>query len=115
MIKKKKIDFVLPFYCFDKDILEGKSRVTNLDRCGPFRRNFLIECVVDLRENLRKINSDLYIKYGNPEAELINLVEEISQNNTVEYVFCNKEIPSEECDSEKRVERSLKAKKSICH
>ena len=32
LLNKKKLDFVVPFYCFDRDTLEGKSRLLKIPR-----------------------------------------------------------------------------------
>ena len=55
-IKEKKIDFVIPFFCYDIDQIDGFSREAKIERCGPIRRNFIIECVDNLKSNLIKNN-----------------------------------------------------------
>ena len=115
MINKKKVDFVVPFYCFDKETFEGVSRQAKLARCGPFRRNFLIESVENLKERLvKKLNSNLYISYGSSEVELLNLIdiiEKSAENTSVDFVIASKEVPSEEVDTETKLAQRLKEKK----
>merc|ERR1711871_980688 len=56
---------VVFFYAFDPrhfGTTEWGSRKT-----GLFRAKFLIETVSDLQQNLRKLGSDLIVRYGKPE------------------------------------------------
>jgi deoxyribodipyrimidine photo-lyase len=111
LINKKKIDAVLPFYCFDKETFEGISRQAKLARCGPYRRNFLIESVENLHENLsKKLKSNLFISYGSVEVELMKLIEQLEKNFKIDVVISSKEIPSEEVDVETKLARLLKEK-----
>ena len=78
LLEKKKIDKILPIYCYDKDLFLGKSRLAKLPRCGSIRRNFIIECVENLRDNLiKKLQSNLFTIYGIPEFEIMKLIEQI--------------------------------------
>jgi deoxyribodipyrimidine photo-lyase len=112
LVNKKKIDMILPFYCFDKETFEGFSRQAKLPRCGPFRRNFLIESVENLQENLiKKLKSNLFISYGSIEIEFLKLIEQLEKTYRVEIVIASKEIPSEEVDIETKLGQVLKEKK----
>ena len=42
-----------------------------------FRSKFIIECVENLQQNLKKLNSDLIVKYGNPSTILKTYVKNI--------------------------------------
>jgi deoxyribodipyrimidine photolyase len=56
---------IVPVYCFDpRDY--GKSS-SGFDKTGPYRAKFLIECVADLRKNLRERGSELVVRIGKPE------------------------------------------------
>ena len=46
-----------------------------------FRSKFIIECVENLQQNLKKLNSDLIVKYGNPSTILKNICEKYKINN----------------------------------
>lgn len=115
LIDKKKIDYVLPFYCYDQQMFEGLSREAKLPRCNTFRRNFLVESVHNLKENLiRKHESNLYLAYGNQNTELIKLIDKIQSNHKhliIDSVVASKEIASEEVDQEERLNHVLKEKK----
>ncbi|CAF1052047.1 unnamed protein product, partial [Brachionus calyciflorus] len=115
LVKEKKLDLVLPVYCFDKLLFEGKSRVARLPRMGSFRRNFLLESVENLKQNLaKKLNSNLHILYGEQENELANLIETIRTQNTelkIEFFITSRDVASEEIDLENKVKKFLDEKK----
>ena len=115
MINEKKIDKILPFFCFDRIFFHGKSRQTKLPRCGPFRHNFQIESVLILKENLmKKLISNLYIANGSSVDEILKLIDKINLENKdvkVEAVIAGKEIPSEEIDMENSLKTLLNQKK----
>ena len=92
LIKQKRLDHIVPVYCFDQETFEGRSRQAQLPRAGPHRKNFLIECVGDLRESLlRDLGSQLLISYGRAEDELLKLVDQVtSTNGQVDLVIATK-------------------------
>jgi deoxyribodipyrimidine photo-lyase len=61
---------VVPFFCFDDRLLHGRHE------SGP-RIQFMLECLADLRDALRKRGSDLVPRHGSPERELPRLAEEV--------------------------------------
>lgn len=55
-------------YCFDP-----RHYITTPwgnPKTGNFRAQFLLESILDLKQNLRNIGSDLLIKFGKPEEIL---------------------------------------------
>lgn len=56
---------MLPVYCFDPRFLSAS--VWGTPKTGPFRAQFVLESVLDLKERLRTIGSDLLIHLGRPE------------------------------------------------
>ena len=83
LIKQKKIDKIIPFYCFEKDFFEGVSRTAQIPRTCTLKNNFIIESVLNLKENLIKtVGSNLYVSYGQPELEIMKLIDEVSSTNT---------------------------------
>ena len=52
-------------YCFDPR--HYMTTPWGNPKTGNFRAKFLLESVLDLKESLRRIGSDLIIKYGQPE------------------------------------------------
>jgi len=117
LINKKKLDKILPIYCYDKDLHDGKSRLAKLPRCGIHRQNFIIQCVDSLEQNMKKrLNSALFKLYGIPEFEIIKLIEAIMNNNNsnlvrIETVIASREINSEEINMENRLKNMLNEKK----
>ncbi|RNA17082.1 cryptochrome DASH-like [Brachionus plicatilis] len=115
LVKEKKLDLVLPIYCFDKLLFEGRSREAQLPKLGPFRRNFLIESVENLKEKLqKKLNSNLCILYGEQDVEIKKLIEKILTENPgihIEYLIASREVPSDEVDLENKVKKYLDSKR----
>ncbi len=112
LIEKKKIDKILPVFVYDQELFSGKSRQAKVDRCGSIRRNFIIECVDCLRNNLiKKLKSDLLILYGVPDIEIINLIDQIKDSTCVKLVIATKEIATEEIDLENRLKTKLYERK----
>ena len=63
---------VLPVFLFDPRQYRRTAR--GCDKTGPFRAKFLYESVLDLRQQLRGIGSDLLVGVGKPEELLPRLV-----------------------------------------
>jgi len=61
---------VVPLFCFDRRLLGGRHA------SGP-RTQFLLECLADLDDQLRRRGSGLVVRHGPPEEELIALAHEI--------------------------------------
>ncbi|MCO5597039.1 hypothetical protein L7F22_051113 [Adiantum nelumboides] len=92
---------VLPVYCFDpRDY--GKSSA-GFDKTGPYRAKFLLECVSNLRENLRERGSDLVVRVGKPEEILVTLAKSIG----ADALYAHQEVSCEEVASEKKVSAAL--------
>jgi deoxyribodipyrimidine photo-lyase len=94
-------DTVLPVYCFDDD--EFKITKYGYNKTGNFRAQFLLESLIDLDANLRKIGSGLLILKGNPEIE----IPKIAAHYKVQKVFAKREVAYEEKQTEKRVQEAL--------
>jgi deoxyribodipyrimidine photo-lyase len=60
---------VVPVFCFDERLLEGRHA------SGP-RTQFMLECLIELREAFRDRGGELFIRRGRPEAELAELADE---------------------------------------
>ncbi|KAK7269680.1 hypothetical protein RIF29_22414 [Crotalaria pallida] len=93
---------LLPVYCFDPSDY-GKSS-SGFDKTGPYRANFLIQSVTDLRNNLQSRGSDLVVRVGKPEAVLLELAKAIG----ADAVYCHREVSHEEVKAEERVEAAMK-------
>ncbi|KAL0481610.1 cryptochrome DASH [Acrasis kona] len=91
---------LLPLYVFD-DRQFTTSRVGNFIRSGPIRTKFLIESVEDLRNNFKKIGSNLMIKQGRPETIIGNLKSQVD----IKGIFAQQEVGSEELNVDRAVKK----------
>lgn len=73
LYRAAEYDRVLPVYCFDPRQF-GKTSF-GFKKTGPHRTRFLIESVLNLRENLQKSGGTLLIRIGKPEEIVPQLVE----------------------------------------
>lgn len=65
-----KADAVVPVFCFDPRLLDGRHR------SGP-RTQFLLECLEALDAVLRRLGSRLVVRHGPPEQELSSLAHSV--------------------------------------
>lgn len=63
---RRDAEHLVPVFCFDDRLLHGRHS------SGP-RTQFLLECLADLDESLRKRGSALVIRHGEPEVEIPKL------------------------------------------
>ncbi|KAK3268443.1 Myosin-3 [Cymbomonas tetramitiformis] len=103
IVEKGLADEVLPVYCFDPRHF-GTTDWNSL-KTGDLRSKFLLDSVLDLKMRLRSVGSDLLVCMGQPEEVLPTLA---APGSTVLY---QTEVNSEEAGVERRVAKSLKAKK----
>ena len=94
---------VLPVYCFDPRWFSSTSYKNGMLKTGPYRAQFLLESVLDLKTRLRSVGSDLLITMGPPEKVLPNY----AGKNTL--VLASSEVTSEEIRAEKAVKSALKS------
>ncbi|KAG2326032.1 hypothetical protein Bca52824_008760 [Brassica carinata] len=93
---------LLPVYCFDpRDY--GKSS-SGFDKTGPFRAQFLIESVSELRKNLEARGSNLVVRVGKPEAVLVELAKEIG----ADAIYAHREVSHDEVKAEGKIENAMK-------
>lgn len=93
---------VLPVYCFDpRDY--GKSS-SGFDKTGPYRATFLLECVANLRANLRERGSDLVVRVGKPEEVLV----ELAKNVGADALYAHQEVSHDEIKAENKITAALK-------
>ena len=94
-------DIVLPVYCFDpRSFGEG---MFGLPKTGPVRARFLRESVMDLRDRLRSLGTDLVVRQGRPETVLPALVRETDATEVCLF----EDIGTEEKAVEDAVEHAL--------
>ncbi len=93
-------DEVIPVYCMDEN---WDKRVGKFQKTGNFRKQFIIESLIDLDNNLREKGSGLWILKGNPSIE----IPKFATLNEVHKVYTKKEIASEEKQMLVDVEQAL--------
>jgi deoxyribodipyrimidine photo-lyase len=81
---------VIPVYCIDPRQF-GKTSF-GFPKTGAFRTQFLLESLSDLRQNLRRLGSDLVIRQGFPELELPALAKQLNAH----AVYYHQEATAEE-------------------
>lgn len=92
---------VIPVYILDEQWL-GKDR-WGFDRIGPFRMQFLLESLQDLKTKLQEKGSDLLIKRGRPA----DILPALSEQYQASKVFCSKEYTQEEIQVERELRQKL--------
>jgi deoxyribodipyrimidine photo-lyase len=98
----QKADNVIPVYVFDTRIFLGKTSF-GFRKTERFRAKFIIESVLDLQQQLRKLGSDLIIRVGHPEDEIFTIAK-LSKSS---WVYCNRERTSEEVKVQDALEKNL--------
>lgn len=94
-------DLVIPVYCLDEAHFETTS--FGFKKTGNFRTQFLLESLVDLDKNLRKLGSGLLLVKGNPEEQL----PEVAKAYNAKKVYAKREVAFEEKRTEEKVQNEL--------
>lgn len=92
---------VIPVYCFDPYYFKTTS--LGLQKTGSQRAKFMIESVGNLRQNLRKLGSDLIVRMGKPEE----IIPQLAADYQVTEVYHHREVASEETEISAGVEEAL--------
>jgi deoxyribodipyrimidine photo-lyase len=92
---------IIPFYCFDKRQFGTTS--FGFLKTGNYRAQFSLESVVDLRNSLQQLGSNLIVRYGLPEKFILSLVKELD----IDAVYYHKEVTSEELKVEQALQQTL--------
>ena len=87
-------DEVVPVYVYDTDLLAT---------VGPRQRAFFLEGVRRLQERYRELGSDLVVRAGSPERELVAAAEEYG----VDELYYNEHYRRRRRDRQDRVERAM--------
>ncbi|MBV6442085.1 MAG: DASH family cryptochrome [Haliscomenobacteraceae bacterium CHB4] len=95
-------DEVIPVYVFDERVFTGNTRF-GFPKTGKFRAQFVLECIADLRQNLRHLGSDLLVRTGKPEC----IVADLARDLKVSWVLCNRERTQEEVFVQDALEQKL--------
>jgi len=93
---------VVPVYIFDPRVFNGETKY-GFEKTAKYRTQFIIESVIDLKKRLQALGSDLYVRIGNPEDEIIDLARKVKSS----WVFCNRERTQEEAEVQDKIEYRL--------
>lgn len=93
---------VIPVFVFEDRLFKGNTSF-GFPKTGKYRTKFILESVADLRQSLRKLNSDLIILVGNAEEVLFDLAEATKSS----WIFCNRERTQEEARVQDTLEQKL--------
>ncbi len=95
-------DEILPVYIFDDRLFAGKTEF-GFDKIAGPRTQFIIESVINLRQQLLDAGSQLLVLRGNTEELLI----ELARMYRTKWLFCNRERTREEVRIQDAVEHGL--------
>jgi deoxyribodipyrimidine photo-lyase len=93
---------ILPVYIIDEHELENSF--LGFKKTGHFRIKFLLECLHDLKVNLKAKGADLLITIGKPEIILFELAKKYEINRIV----CTKAVTQDETSQETELATLLK-------
>ena len=93
---------LVPVYVFDPRQFETTR--LGFRRTGALRAQFVIECVISLRNRLREKGGDLLIRIGEPEK----IIPQLAETFNADYVYTSKEIAPEETRIESSLSKKLK-------
>lgn len=94
---------VIPVYIADDIWFEKSHPELDFKRTGIFRKQFLAESLIDLKKNLEKYDSTLYIFKGNTSE----ILEKLVALNNCSKVVAQREIAEEETTIEKMAGRTI--------
>jgi deoxyribodipyrimidine photo-lyase len=94
---------IIPVYCFDSRQFTTTS--FGFPKTGKYRAQFLLESIQDLRNSLQKLGSDLVLRQGLPETEIIAIAKQLK----VDAVYYHQEITAEELAVENQLKQALDA------
>jgi len=105
----KSHEKILPVFIFDPRQFDQLSSL-NFHKTGPFKAQFLIESVHNLRKSLKAIGGDLIVRVGFPELIIPELAERVKANK----VYWTKEVSTEELHVVHSLEQILEKQGIIC-
>lgn len=94
-------DQIIPLYCLDPQQLQPTT--LGWPRMGIHRIRFLLESLVDLKEQLSKLGGNILVKRGKPKHIISHLI----QTYSISQVYAHQEVASEEVKDEKAVAQLL--------
>lgn len=96
---------IIPLYCFDER--QFKNTSFGFPKTGKFRAKFLLESIIDLKQSLIKLGSNLVIRKGIPEE----IIPDIAIEYKIDLVCFSQEATAEEIAVEKKLKQKLDREK----
>ena len=93
---------IYPVYVFDTRVFSGTTSY-GFKKTDRYRSLFILEAVTELKASLQAKGSNLIIRVGHPEEEILEIAKMLKTN----WVFCNRERTYEELHVQDRLEQSL--------
>ncbi len=93
---------VVPVYIFDERVFKGQTQF-GFPKTGKYRAQFVLESVINLRENIQKLGGQLIVRIGRPEV----ILSEMAQQLKASWVICNRERTQEEVLVQDGLEQKL--------
>ncbi len=98
----KYCESVIPVYVFDERVFSGMTK-SGFPKTNKYRLKFILESIKDLRNSLQNLGSNLIIRIGKPEVEILK----IARKCKTSWVFCNRERTHEEEAVQDALEKNL--------
>ncbi|MCT7967241.1 DASH family cryptochrome [Laspinema sp. D1] len=92
---------IVPIYCFDPR--QFSKTTYGFPKTGPFRAQFLLESVANLRQFLQNLGSNLIIKIGKPES----ILPQIAQQVNASAIYFHQEVTAEEIGVETALSQAV--------
>jgi len=100
-------DAIIPIYCLNPHYLNEKNG--NQEKVGDFRLRFLLDSIVELDENLRKLGTGLLLLIGDPLVE----IPKIAFQYSVRKVYAKREVAVFEKKLDLQIEQELWKQKCL--
>lgn len=97
----KQYNWVIPVYIFDPR--HYRTSTYGFAKIGPYRANFMVECVQAMRYELQSLGSNLIVRQGNASTLLKKLCKEYGAS----AVYYSKEVAPEETKEEQELNDAL--------
>ncbi|KAI9034217.1 cryptochrome [Hyaloraphidium curvatum] len=110
VVDPRQVDADYAFWGTKKELDDGgpRTRWFGFPKCGEHRARFLVESLRDLRSTLVARGSDLLVLAGKTEKVVEEVLRGLDGKATVEGLYFQKEVSSEELAVEKNLARVLK-------
>lgn len=92
---------ILPVYCFDPR--HFGTTAYGFAKTGPFRAQFLLESIANLRQSWQHLGSNLIVRIGKPEVILPQIARQVNAS----AIYFHREVTAEEVAVEKALQGAI--------